>query len=230
MRRTSEQPVPVTVRVIIVLTAVALASCASPLESQRVFELVFIVEADPGVHLARAQVFVDGDPVGKSDSNGRVAAEILGQSGQKLRISHDCPAGHEAPSEPKGLRLRSFEGLARSQPRGMEITLRCRPVKRLVAFVVRAKEGPDVPVLLNGEQLTRTNGSGVAHFSLRGAPGTEYTVELDTREHPRLLPRSPAHLFTLADADEIFVVRQSFEVEKAPQRRSHRRARITKIE
>ena len=71
MRRTSEQPVPVTVGVIIVLTAVALASCASPLESQRVFELVFIVEADPGVHLARAQVFVDGDPVGTSDSTGR---------------------------------------------------------------------------------------------------------------------------------------------------------------
>jgi hypothetical protein len=147
-----------------------------------------------------------------------------------LRIEHDCPDGHEAPSKPKILRLRRFEAFDGSEPDAMEITLRCEPTKRLAAFIVRAKNGPDLPVHLNGERVALTNGSGVAHFSTRGAPGTDYTVELDTREHPQLLPQLPTHLFTLPDADEVFVLNQSFDVKSEPRRRGHRRARITKIE
>ncbi|MFA9472743.1 MAG: hypothetical protein ACERNK_19415, partial [Deltaproteobacteria bacterium] len=112
----------------------------------------------------------------------------------------------------------------------MEITLRCRPSKRLAVFVVRTTDGPDLPILLDGESVAHTNASGVAHFVTHGAPGTEYVVEIETRERPRLLPRSPTRLITLPDADEIFVINQAFELEKKPRRRAPRRARITKIE
>ena len=225
-----EPPVPVTARVIVALSAVALASCKGPPDAERRFALVFVVESDPGVRVRRARVLVDGEPVGESDSNGRVATEIRGQSGQRLTISHDCPDGHESPSERKALRLRTFAGVGRSEPHAMEITLRCRPSKRLAVFVVRATDGPDLPILLDGERVARTNASGVAHFVTHGAPGTEYVVELETRERPRLLPRSPTRLITLPDADEIFVINPAFELEKTPRRRGPRRARITKIE
>jgi hypothetical protein len=214
----------------VVLSFAALTSCERPPAEERPFAVVFVVESDPGVRLSRAHVFIDGEAVGESNSDGRVATEIHGKSGQQLRISHDCPEGHRAPSELKTLRLRAFEGVDRSQPHAMEITLRCRPLKRLAAFVVRASNGPDLPVLLDGQRVARTNGSGVAHFSIRGAPGTEYTVELETAERPRLLPRSPTHLFILPNADEIFVINQAFKVENEPPRRGRRRARITKIE
>jgi len=215
---------------IVALGSAALASCERPPAAERPFSVVFVVESDPGVRLPRTHVFVDGEPVGESKSDGRVDTEIHGHPGQHLRISYDCPDGHEAPSELKVLRLRKFEGLHRSQPHAMEITLRCRPLKRLAVFVVRVSNGPDLPILLDGEPVAVTNGLGVAHFSIRGAPGAEYTVELGTRAHPRLLPRSPTHLFTLPDADEIFVINQAFELEKEPRRRGRRRRRITKIE
>jgi len=215
---------------IAVVGTVALASCKGPPVAERPLAIVFVVESDPGVRLPRTHVFVDGEPMGESNSDGRVDTAIHGQSGQQLRISHDCPEGHEAPAELKTLRLRKFEGLGGSQPQAMEITLRCRPSKRLAAFVVRVSNGPDLPILLDGETVARTNGSGVAHFSVRGAPGTEYTVELGTSERPRLLPRSPTHMVTLPDADEIFVINQAFDVEKEARRRGRRRTRITKIE
>jgi len=228
--RGSEPRMPLRHCLIIVLSVAALASCETPPNSERPFAVIFVVESDPGVRLGRTHVFVDGDPVGESDSHGLVRRTIYGMPGQQLRIKHDCPDGHEAPSEPKVLRLRRFEGFDGSEPAAMEITLRCEPTQRLAAFIVRAKNGADLPVLLNGERVARTNGSGVAHLSTRGATGTDYTVELDTREHPQLLPQRPTHLFTLPDADEIFVVNQSFDVKSEPRHRGHRRMRITKIE
>lgn len=219
----------VTRWMIAVLSAAALASCEGPPTAVRPFAVAFVVESDPGVRLHRTRVFVDGDPAGESDSNGVVQTKIYGAPGQRLTIKHDCPDGYEAPFEPKILRLRKIDSIDRSDPPAMEITLRCQPMSRLAAFIVRAKNGRDLPVLLDGKRVARTNGSGVAHFSVRGTPRTQYIVELDTRQHPRLLPHSPTHLFTLPDGDEIFVVDQSFDVETEPRRRG-RRAIITKIE
>lgn len=213
-----------------VLSVAALASCERPPNAARPFAVIFVVESDPGVPLRRTHVSVDGDSVGESDSNGLVRTKIHGVPGQRLRIKHDCPGGYDAPSEPKILRLRRFQGIDGSDPAALEITLRCEPRKRLAAFIVRAQNGPDLPILLNGERAARTNGSGVAHFSTRGATGTDYTVELDTRVHPQLLPQFPTHLFTQPDADEIFVLNQSFELKSERRPRDHRRTRITKIE
>jgi hypothetical protein len=212
------------------LCAVALASCEGPPTAVRPFAIVFVVESDPGVRLRRVRVFVDGEPAGETDSNGLVHTKIYGAPGQRLTIKHDCPDAHEAPSEPKILRLRKIDAVDSSDSPSMEFTLRCKPVSRLAVFIVRAKNGPGLPILLDGEGVARTNGSGVAHFSVRGAPGTEHRVELDTRQHPELLPHSPTHLFALSDGDDIFVINQSFDVETERWRRSRRRTRITKIE
>lgn len=213
----------------IALSVASLTSCARPTSAERTFSIVFVIESDPGVRLRATPVFIDGDHVGESDSNGLVRATVRGESRRRLRIEHDCPDGHEAPSPRRTLRLREFEGLD-GEPVAMEITLRCEPTHRLAAFVIRAKNGADLPVLLNGEQVARTNGSGVAHFSVRALPGADYKVELDARERPSVLPGLPMRLFTQPDADEIFVINQSFEVKSDPRRRGPRRARITKIE
>lgn len=221
---------PLTGWLTIVLGTAYLTSCAKPPTPQQSFAVVFLVESDPGIPLGRVGVFVEGKSIGETDLHGLVQTNVFGLPHQRLRVEHDCPDGHEAPSEPKILRLREFGGIDASGSPAMEITLRCRPEKRIAAFIVRAKNGPDLPVLLDGTNVARTNRSGVAHFSASGAAGTDYVVELDTTEHPRLLPRSPTHLFTLADADEIFVVNQSFDLERDHRPRGHRRPKITKIE
>ncbi|MGB8332653.1 MAG: hypothetical protein WCE62_21190 [Polyangiales bacterium] len=214
----------------IVLVATMLVSCGRAAGTARMFTVLFVAESDPGVRLAGVHVSADGKPMGKTDSDGRLRARIHSEPDQPVRIEHRCPDGHAEPAQPKVLRLRKFEGVSDSYLLPMEITLRCRPNKRLAVFVIRAKNGPDLPVLLDGESVTRTNPSGVAHLSAWGTAGTEYSIQLDTSEHPRLLPKSPTHQVTLPDAHEIFVVNQSFEVAKEPARRGRRRARIIRIE
>lgn len=214
----------------VVLGAAAMMSCQGPRDIAPPLSVVFLVESDPGVGLSQAQVFVDGEPLGMTDSKGLVRGMIQGQPGQRLRVEHRCPKGHRPPSEPQFVRLRRFEAIDTSRPIALQITLACRPSQRLAAFIVRARNGPDLPVLLNGQSMTRTNRSGVAHFSIWGSVGTEYLVELDTKEHPGLRPRSPTHVVTLPDANEIFVINQSFDTYREPLRRAHRRARIRKIE
>ncbi len=220
----------VRARLIAAMGGFVLASCNGPSNTALTFPIAFAVESDPGVRLGGARVFVDGDPIGETDSNGLLQAKVYRRPGLQVTVEHDCPDGHEAPLGPKVFRLREFEGVDPSGPLTMEISLRCRPEKRLVVFVVRAKKGPYLPVLLNGESVARTNGSGVAHFSVWAAPGTDYLVELDTRERSRIIPQSPTHLFTVPDADEIFVVNQSFDLAKQSRRPDHRPKRITKIE
>ena len=97
-------------------------------------------------------------------------------------------------------------------------------------IIVRAKKGANLPVLLDGQIVAQTNASGVAQFSTSAVPGTDFIVELDTRNQPKLRPQRPSHLMTLPDANEVFVVNQSFDVRKEPKRRGSRRSRITKIE
>ena len=217
-------------RLIGVLCAVVLVSCDGAPNTAQSFLVVFVVESDPGVRLGGARVFVDGNPIGETNSNGSVQTKIYRRPGLQVRVEHDCPDGHEGPSEPKMLRLWEFEGVDSPDPLTMEISLRCRPEKRLVVFVVRTKNGPHLPVLLNGESVARTNGAGVAHFSAWGAVGTEYLIELDTEGRPGIVPQSPTHLFAAPDAHEIFVVHQSFDVARQSPGRDHRRKRITKIE
>lgn len=214
----------------LVLVVAASTSCAGSPPAKRSFAVIFVVESDPGVWLGKAKVFIDGKSIGVSDSQGRLRATVYGQAHEQVRVEHECPVGHKAPSEPKVLKLRQLEDTHASGSLSLEITLRCRPEQRLAVFVVRAKNGSGLPVLLDGENVAHTNGSGVAHLSTWGAPGTEYVIELDTTERPRLLPQFPTHLFALPDASEIFMLDQSFNLKKEGQRRRHRRTRITKIE
>jgi len=217
-------------RWILFVAAGVSASCRAPSASAPEIEVVFAAESDPGLRLSNVRVAIDGRSAGETDSNGLLRTTIDGKHGQRFKVEHDCPHGHVPPSAPKFLRLRSFDPVAESQSDALRITLRCQPEERHAVFIVRAKNGAELPVLLNGESVARTNRSGVAHFSTSARPGTDFIVELDTGSRPQLSPQRPKHLRTLPDANEIFVVNQSFELRKAPRRRGPQRTRITKIE
>ena len=214
----------------LIVGAAVSASCQAPTASAPTVDVVFAVESDPGLPLRQVHVSVDGQSVGETDSNGLARARVDGKPGKRFRVEHDCPHGHVAPSEPKFLRLRTFGRVGESHSGALKITLRCKPEKRLAVFIIRAKHGAGLPVLLNGQSVAQINPSGVAQFSASARPGTDFIVELDTSSRSQLSPQRPTHLRTLQDADEIFVINQSFELRKSPRRRGRQRMRITKIE
>jgi len=220
---------PLKNRLLVVVCVVVVASCEGGHEMTRMFAVAFVVESDPGTRLGGVRVALDGQPIGQSDSHGLVRARIFRLPGERLVVTHECPEGYEAPVEAKRLRLRRFVGIEGSELPVLEVRLRCDPTTRVAAFVVRAKNGADLSVLFNGRIVARTNHLGVAHFSIRARAGSDHAVELDTRAHPRLRPQSPTRLFTLPDANEIFVFDQSFEL-KSESHRRRRRPKITKIE
>jgi hypothetical protein len=108
--------------------------------------------------------------------------------------------------------------------------LECRPLTRIAVFVVRAKNGAHLPIRVNDELVATTNRFGVAHFSKRGRPGSEYLVELDASDDPLLLPRSVVTQFRLPDANELFVVAPSFQSVDPLRKARRRHRRIIKIE
>ena len=213
---------------VVAVISVSCGGCeeAAPLPSG--LDLAISVEADPGVYLSGVPIRVDGNPVGRSDSNGILLVNLRGSPGRLMRFEHDCPDGHRAPARPEELRLRRYEHGELTSP--IEVSLTCRPEARLAVFVVRAINGPNLPVSLDGEVAARTNGVGVAHFSKLAPPGTEFLVRLDAEEFPSLLPQNASHLVALSDSDEIFVIDQAFEGGKKRAAARAARRRIIKIE
>lgn len=207
----------------------AALSCDANHDRDHAARLIFVTESDPGVSLSGVSVWVDGALVGVS-SDGAVETLLRSTSTSIIRVEHDCPEGHRDPVEDTILRLSSFEEIGVSEALGMEVTLRCPPETHIAGFVVRLGNGPSLPVLLNGVEVARTSSAGIAHFTRRGRPGTEYSVQIDTSSDSRLGPQHPTKVFTLDDQHEVFVVDQAFALAKEPRRARRPRGRILKIE
>jgi hypothetical protein len=189
--------------------------------------LEIVVEQDPGMTLSAIPIRIDGEPVGQTDGAGTLRVPVLREPGRVLRVTHDCPGGHHAPAPAVPVRVRRYQ-LKRSQ--ALRIKLRCRPLSRVAVFVVRAKGGAGLPVLLNGEHVATTNARGVAHFSRSAPPGTEYRVEVDARDRSVLLPRSAATLLRVPDSSELFIIAPTFRSSHRPKKAGAGPRRIIKIE
>jgi hypothetical protein len=103
--------------------------------------------------------------------------------------------------------------------RGLQVSIACPPTHRQGVVVVRAggnQPQANLPVLIDGREVARTDPSGVAHVALDMQPGTTFQVLLATAAAPMLRPQDPRRSFTFPDSDEIFIFDQAFEVEQPP--------------
>jgi len=211
---------------LILLLTVGPACQTGPTTLAPVF-LEIVVEADPGVGLSDVPIRVDAEEVGRTGPKGTLRTPILTEPGRVLRVEHDCPVGHGAPPAPAAVKMRRYDT---NRPPPIQVKLACKPLTRVAAFVIRAKNGPGLPVRVNGELVATTNGSGVAHFSKSGPAGTEYLVELDAGDRPTLLPHSAETSVKLSDANELFIIAPSFRLADRAGKHRPRRRRIIKIE
>lgn len=190
------------------LVALGCASCEEP--RKPTFLARVVVESDPGVPLARAEVVRDGNVVGTTDARGRADVSFVGAEGDAIELRIRCPEAYESPG-PLSVRMRRVV-----DEKVPEYVLACPPRFRNVVVAVRAANGSGLPVIHLGRAIARTDVFGVAHALINAKPGETIDLTLDTSERPRLRPQNPSTRYVVKTQDDTFIFEQKFAEEKPP--------------
>jgi len=206
--------------------AALFAGCEGRAPKPEAFSLRLRAVSTSQGSVAGAQLWADGRDLGTTSEDGSLHAKLDGLEGQAVALSSACPPTYRTLEPKRRLVLRRVSSAAQPRP-ALELTLRCEPLERQAALVVRAL-GPDtagLPIRVGGETVGQTAADGTAHVVLRVKPHSSLRVQLVTEAHPELLPRNPMQSFEIDDQDEVFLVEQALarakprrRVPKAPQR------------
>ncbi|MFK7989589.1 MAG: hypothetical protein AB8I08_26465 [Sandaracinaceae bacterium] len=188
------------------------------------YPFTFTAHAD-GQPLEGVQVMVEGVALpGTTNTEGVMRHALTGPEGAPIRINAQCPEGHRSPADPETRTLRHVVGLdPASQDRGIQVTFECPPEHRDVVVIVRTNDQPNLPILVDGRETTRTDASGTAHIHMRVQPNHSFQVQIATASNTQLRPVDPTHPFTVADEDSVFQWDREFEIEAPPRPRRRRR-------
>ncbi len=173
------------------------------------FEVHVRVESDPGVAVAGAEISNGTKAVGRTDDAGAAKVFFQGKEGDQVELVVTCPPGYDSPSAPLSVSLR------RMGSRAPQFSSRCAPTVRTVVVGVRAENGPNLPVLVLGRTVARTDASGAAVFTLHVKPSDQIEVTLSTAESgaEQLRPQSPTLTLVGRDRDDFIVLDQTFTVQ-----------------
>jgi hypothetical protein len=205
-------------RIILAGLALAVTSCrrdqlqAPPPPT---FAVIIRVDSDPGAPLPGATVTRKDHVIGVTGPDGKVSATFQGIEGDVLEVKVACPAGFETPKAPVPVPLRRL-----SENRAAEYTAKCPPTFRKVVVVIRADNGPYVPVMHLNEVVARTDASGAATFLANVKPNEELQFTLKTsadKAFERHEPIDPVVGYLVQPMDEVVVLSQEFKVKPKPQ-------------
>jgi hypothetical protein len=203
------------------LLILVLMGCGPGVEET--FLVTFYSESDPGRALAGVRITIDGAPVGASRTDGMLEASLTARPGARVALGATCPEGYQGARLPTTLTLRRVRGLASGSAGAIRVPISCPPSHRTAAIVVRAAGQANLPIIMNGREVGRTDKNGVAHLIFRTQEYRSLRVTLDTRERPQLMPQDPELSFQINDKDEIFIFDQPF-VEKQDSRKPGRKS------
>lgn len=171
-----------------------------------------------------------GRDLGTTDPSGELLATLTGLEGDRVSLTIACPSGHHTDTPERDVPLRRVEGSAGS-PGALDVVVRCEPVRRQVALVVRA-EGPvasALPVEVQERRVGQTDATGVAHVLLEERPGATLRVRVVTSAHPKLEPRDPVQTFRVANGDSVLLFAQAFAEPKPTRRHRGQRFALPKF-
>ncbi|WP_146645741.1 hypothetical protein [Labilithrix luteola] len=203
---------------LVALGAFGTSACGARSEQAPPFELVVRTTDETNRPLAGALVQHEGRTLSTTAADGSALVTLRGPEGATVDLNVVCPSGHESPAKPTRITLRRLTG-GDSRP---EYAVPCPSMTRSIVIVVRAENGPNLPVLYLGREIARTDASGAAHAALDVRPGEMIEVTLDTQSNKQLRPESPTVALAVKQQDDIFVVDQRFTAPApriVPQRR-----------
>jgi hypothetical protein len=202
--------------------ALALAACEPPPAPLLEHQVHFAVTSDIGQAVPGVRLFHPGGEIGKTGADGHFAARFRAADGAELVVHTECPDGYADPIDDTRVVLRQLSTVAAQNGGGLRVLIQCRRSRVLAAVVVRTGF-PDLPVLYEGQEITRTGLSGVAHVSAAIPPHGTFSLMVDTSSVERIRPKNPAATFTMAAEDEFFVFDSPLERLPEPHRpKKHR--------
>ena len=174
--------------------------------------------------VASAVVSVNGEARGTTDRFGRIRTNLMGPEGRVVRVGVQCPPVLVAEGgTSRDLVVRVLRFVAKSGPVPLHAHFRCVSPTRKSVLLVRADGQSDLPVRALGQQVAITDENGIAAVILKGVPGDEVEVLLDTSAHPHLRPAMPARRLVLPAERRIFVFDQAFEMKRGKRKSRNRR-------
>lgn len=203
-----------TTRRALTLVGLALSGCGNTAPPP-LYPITLRVVSD-GHPLPGASIVINNRELGATDAQGRFRMETVGVEGTAVEVTVRCPNGFRSPAQPLAVVLRSTVQLDQSQRgQGIETTAECPPTQRIAAVVVRSR--PNLPVIYENREITRTDLQGVAHMIFRVNTGDTLRLRLNTAEQPALRPANPELVVHTGEGDNVYVTAQNFE-EVAPPR------------
>jgi hypothetical protein len=177
-----------------------------------------------GAPLAGVEITEGGYLVGATGADGALELAVDRPEGTRIELGARCPEGYRARPEHLETRLRELERPGGGSP-PLELAVRCVRRVREIVVVVDAGQS-NLPVLVDGRVVERTDATGLAHLWVEQTPGQRFAVRIDTSARPDLLPASPEQHYTVGADDDVLYWDPSFgqpEDDRQPRRR--RRAR-----
>jgi hypothetical protein len=190
------------------LLACTLVGCTPPPPQLITHDVVFSVTSDTGDPVPGVRLYRAGAVIGDTGKDGQIAARFRAPDGAQLIVHAQCPDGHVDPVEDTRVILRQLSAVAAGS--GRRVTIQCRRTRVLAAVVVRAGI-PDLPIVFEGEEITRTGANGIAHVSAAVPPHQTFSLTVDTSASERIRPKNPAATFTMASEDAFFVFDSALE-------------------
>ncbi|MGM0555691.1 MAG: hypothetical protein ACQEVA_04845 [Myxococcota bacterium] len=201
-----------------------------------------------GEPVAGAKIIVDGSPVGFTDRDGLFQAALSERKGAEVTVSVEPPDGYKLTKDATTTQTMSLtenvtgEGMTR-----VPVSLQAQMVSTKENYLLwvdlqcdedSLDEGQctDVPVLVGGEEVARTNEQGIAHITLTRVPGSSLKVEVDTPEYEgddedeawKMKPADPDWTLDLGTDAEVLVIEQRFTDPAAAERAKARAKRAAR--
>ena len=152
-----------------------------------------------GAPVAGAEVLAGSTVLGRSDEQGGVKVDVAGREGDSFELEVRCPPPLRSPEAKLVIRKLTIAG---GEP---EHAVKCEETRRTLVVVVRAENGPNLPILHLGKEIGRTDRSGAAHLKIETdvRDRVELTLSTAGEELANVHPQNPVAAFEPGDTDEV---------------------------
>lgn len=230
--------------------ALMLSACGEeeqgPAPTQQDFELSVLVDDQMQNPVPQAPVLLDGKTVGYTDKDGVFKAVLSEYVGTEVSLGIGPMDSFIIPETAQQVittlkRVKTLEGYSNT-PLILQATLQSVKNDYLIwieadcAEEVDAKHCQEMPVMLDGKEIARTDRQGRAHFDIRGIPDQAITVSLKTPTYRPaqgdtaddvfdIRPPNPSYQLKLGFNAEVLVIHEKFSDPEAAKRQEEKRAR-----